>query len=186
MDTQRTSARAMVDHWAWAARKGLITVATASTLSTSCRHVLRVDPNWETLDVQTLDVDEYVLRFNNLTAGKYKPRSLREYTSRFRRAVASYRSYLEDPTSWHFMSSRRQPASRSDGSAPAKRGRTSPSEDMSTTKDESVGVVSYEYSFPIRPDLMAKLAIPRDVTTAEINRLVAWARTLAVDYEPSP
>ena len=186
MDTQRTLARAMVDHWAWAARKGLITEATASTLSTSCRHVLRVDPNWETLDVQTLDVDEYILRFNNLSAGKYKPRSLKDYGSRFRRAVASYRSYLEDPTSWRFAPSRRQPASRSDGSTPTKRGRTSPSEDMSTTKDESVGVVSHEYSFPIRPDLMARLAIPRDVTTAEINRLVAWARTLAVDYEPSP
>ena len=32
---------------------------------------------------------------------------------------------------------------------------------------------------------MARLIIPRDATTVEINRLVAWARTLAADYEPS-
>ena len=42
-----------------------------------------------------------------------------------------------------------------------------------------------EYSYPFRPDTLAKLLIPRDSTTAEINRLVAWARTFAVDYEPS-
>lgn len=31
---------------------------------------------------------------------------------------------------------------------------------------------------------MAKLVIPRDATVAEITRLVAWAKTLAVDYHP--
>jgi len=41
-----------------------------------------------------------------------------------------------------------------------------------------------EYAYPFRPDFMARLAIPRDATTDEINRLVAWARTLAVDYKP--
>ena len=186
MEPKRTPARAMVDHWEWAAKEGLINEATASALSTSCRHVLGVVPNWESLDVQTLDVDDCINIFNNLRSKEYKPRSLKDYTGRFRRAVNSYRSYLEDPASWRFPSSRWQSASRSDGFASTSRGRARQIDEVSTTKDVSADVVSHEYSFPIRPDFMAKLAIPRDVTTAEINRLVAWARTLAVDYEPSP
>lgn len=185
MNGQKTG-KDLVNHWDWAATKGLMTKATAATLATSCRHVLGVDPDWETLDVQALDVEECVIRFNNLGAGKYKPRSLQDYGSRFRRAVASYLGYLEDPAGWRFASSRRRSASRSDGAASARR-RTSGQEDhgLNATKEHH-GASLQEYMFPIRQDFMAKLAIPRDVKTAEINRLVAWARTLAVDYEPSP
>ena len=50
---------------------------------------------------------------------------------------------------------------------------------------EPVGIALQEYVFPIRQDCLAKLVVPRDVKTDEINRLVAWARTLAVDYEPT-
>ena len=42
-----------------------------------------------------------------------------------------------------------------------------------------------EHTYPLLPDILARLKIPRDATTTEINRIVAWARTLVVDYEPS-
>ena len=41
------------------------------------------------------------------------------------------------------------------------------------------------YVYPFRDGILARLEIPRDANTAEINRLVAWARTLAADYEPT-
>ena len=184
MDTQKTLAKDLVDHWDSAAAKGLMTKAIAATLATSCRHVLGVDPDWETLDVQTLDVEKCVRRFNNLRSGAYKPRSLQDYGSRFRRAVASYLSYLEDPAGWRFVS-RHRSASRSDGSVSARPPATGHGDHGLSATKEHHGVSLQEYLFPIRQDLMAKLAIPRDVKTAEINRLVAWVRTLAVDYEPS-
>ena len=158
----------MVEHWDWAARKGLVTKATAATLSTSCRHVLRVHLEWETLDVQALDVDQFVLKFNELNGEKYKPRSLKDYGSRFRRAVASYREYLANPAGWSVSSRRKSKAHERPPEA-----------------TKSPGSSGHEYMYPIRGDFMARLTIPLDTTTVEISRLVAWARTLAVDYEPS-
>ena len=40
-----------------------------------------------------------------------------------------------------------------------------------------------EYVYPFRQNVLATLTIPKDATAAEIRRLVAWAQTLAVDYE---
>ena len=184
MEEQSNTAGAMVKHWDWAGSKGLMTKATAASLSTSCRYVLGVESGWETLDVQTLDVEEYISRFNNLNMGKYKPQSLKTYGSRFKRAVTSYRDYLANPTGWSF-SPRRARGRRSDPGESTKRRVTQP-ESESAPRSAPPGIAAHEYSFPIRKDFMAKLAIPRDVTTTEINRLVAWVRTLALDYEAPP
>ena len=182
----QTTARALVDHWAWARGKGELTAGTARALSTACRGVLEVQEDWENLDVRTLDVDGSFNKFKNLRSRSFKPRSLREYESRFRRAVASYLEFLEDPSTWKFplrstTSRRSPPAERSRSS-----GRSSESSQSGRVSDPPfpAGILQ-EYSYPIRTDMMAQLTIPRDVTTAEINRLVAWARTLATDYEPS-
>lgn len=185
MTTPSTLAKHMVDYWDSAAANGMVPKATAATLITSCRHVLGVDPGWETLDVRTLDVDECIRKFKNLGEGRYKPRSLQDYGSRFRRAVSSYLSYVEDPVKWRFASSGRRSPKRSDDSVAANRRSTHQDDHGDEAAKEPHGVTLHEYEFPIRVDFMARLAVPRDVTTTEINRLVAWARTLAVDYEPS-
>lgn len=39
--------------------------------------------------------------------------------------------------------------------------------------------------FPLRPDFVAQLVVPRDLTTAEAKRLGAFLLTLASDYEPT-
>ena len=182
---QRQTARAMVEHWDWAAKKGLVTKATAATLSTSCRHVLRVDPEWETLDVQALDVEQFVLRFNNLNLGKYKPRSLKDYGSRFRRAVASYREYLANPAGWSVSSRRKSKAHDAGRTSTSSKRELEDQHERPPEATKSPGSSGHEYMYPIRGDFMARLTIPLDTTTVEISRLVAWARTLAVDYEPS-
>jgi hypothetical protein len=40
-------------------------------------------------------------------------------------------------------------------------------------------------SFPLRPDFLAQVVVPRDLTTAEAKRLSAFLLTLASDYEPT-
>lgn len=185
MVEQRQTARAMVEHWDWAAKKGLVTKATAATLSTSCRHVLRVHLEWETLDVQALDVDQFVLKFNELNREKYKPRSLKDYGSRFRRAVASYREYLANPAGWSVSSRRKSKAHDAGRTSTFSKREPEGQHERPPEATKSPGSSGHEYMYPIRGDFMARLTIPLDTTTVEISRLVAWARTLAVDYEPS-
>lgn len=185
---ENSSARALVDHWDWAAQKGLMNRSTAQGIAVACRRVLSVQENWENLDVRILDVDEFLIRFKNLKARDFSPNSLRDYESRFRKAVDSFREYLDDQSGWRFPS--RSSSSREPSRARRKKSQSesSPAEarvdDASRSTGESAGSLQ-EYTYPFRPDILAKLSIPRDSTSAEINRLVAWARTLAVDYEPS-
>ena len=183
-----TTARALVDHWAWASGKGLMTAPTARALATACRGVLEVQDDWERLDILTLDIDDAFNRFKNLRARDFKPRSLRDYEARFRRAVRSYLEYLKDQTAWKYSTRTSTSRVSRRSSQPNRPSDTDKSSDVTKSPDlpveHPVGDFQ-EYVYPFRPDVMAQLIVPRDATTAEINRLVAWARTLAVDYEPS-
>lgn len=183
MDSSRKTGAAFVGHWDYARRKGLMNASTAKSLEASCRRVLETQDDWQNIDIDTLDVDDLLHRFRNLNASDFKPRSLTDYEQRFRRAISSYQSFLENPSAWKY-SSRRAPSRRSStASANASDGQRSmqPPE----LGSESPIPSSYAYTYPFRKDFMAKLEIPRDATSAEIDRLVAWARTLAIDYDPS-
>lgn len=185
---ENSTARALIAHWDWAADKGLMNRSTAQSIAVACRRVLSVQENWENLDVRALDVDEFLVRFRNLKARDFSPNSLRDYESRFARAVGSFREYLDNPSGWRFPT--RSSSSREPSQSRRKKSQSEPSPRETRTEDEpgstgeSTGSLQ-EYTYPFRPDVLARLLIPRDSTSAEINRLVAWARTLAVDYEPS-
>lgn len=180
------SGRSLVGHWPQAAEKGLLNPATARAISTACRSVLEVQDDWENLDVRTLDVDRSVLIFKNLRGTSLTPRSLRDYESRFRRAVASYLQFLDDPSKWQFpsrtSSTRRQNRSAQTAAPGQSRGEDQPE---TQNREPLASGNLQEYAYPFRQDVLARLAIPRDATSVEISRLVAWAQTLAIDYEPS-
>ena len=174
-DEQRTG-KAFVEHWAWAADKGLMPRASAQSMAVSCRRVLEVDQDWENVDVLALDMDEFSQRFKTLRALDYKPSSLGDYASRFRRGVRSYRAFLDDPSKWRFGSRTKKTT------ASKPKSRQSDDSDTAGSSDLQEAALQ-EYVYPFRKNVLATLTIPKDATAAEIRRLVAWAQTLAVDYE---
>ena len=174
-DEQRTG-RALVDHWVWAADKGLMPRGSARAMAVSCRRVLEIEQGWENVDVVALDVDDFSTRFKTLRALDYKPSSLGDYASRFRRGVLSYRAFLEEPSKWRFGSRTKKTST--------SRPRTRQSDDGDTASGaDQYETILQEYVYPFRKNVLATLNIPQDATAAEIRRLVAWAQTLAVDYE---
>lgn len=180
MENSGRLAKALVEHWSWAAEKGLMNKSTAGSLATVCRRILEIEDNWESLDISTVDVDEIVKRFINLKQKEYKPKSLVVYESRFRRALESYESYLENPSGWQY-SSRGSHSRKGKTNASKTATQESPSKEVRIAEPSKD---TQQYRYPFRPDYMAKLEIPRDATAHEIERLVGWARTLAVDYTP--
>lgn len=46
------------------------------------------------------------------------------------------------------------------------------------------GVITFDY--PLRPDLLAHVMVPRDLTVEEARRMGAFLVTLAADFRPSP
>lgn len=130
----------------------------------------------------SLDVDQSASLFQASRSGELKYSSLHDYEQKFRRAVSAYLHYLKEPTKWKYPS--RQPTHpqlpTSNGNANGQVSRS----DTDVDDSDSHGHRGHEYRYPFRPDFMAKLVIPRDATVGEITQLVAWAKTLAVDYQP--
>jgi hypothetical protein len=103
-----TTGQQLVDHWNWAAEKGLMNKNTASGRRSACVQVLSILPDWQNVDVSQLNVDDVLLRFQNLKKKDFRPNVLEVYKKRFKVALDSYLEYLRDPGNWRASSQERQ------------------------------------------------------------------------------
>jgi hypothetical protein len=106
-----TIGRHLVDHWSWAAEKGLMNPSTAAGRKSACVQVLSILEDWENMDISQLDVDN-LLRFQNLKKKEFRPNVLEVYKKRFIAARESYLDYLQNPGGWR-SSSQDRPAKES-------------------------------------------------------------------------
>lgn len=185
MDSIDTSGKALVDHWKWAAEKGVMKSNTANALRAACTQVLSVIDGWETVDVRSLDVEDVYRRFQNKRNKDFKPDSLEAYRRRFTHAVGMFLKYVEDPSSWKAPSressaraSRKERNGASEGAQPEVR---SPQAERAPTPSIQSGLV--DYPFPLREGRLAFLRLPTDLKLSEVKRLTAYLNTLAVDAE---
>ena len=178
-----TSGKALVEHWKWAAQKGLMKLNTARTFQAACTQVLGVLDGWESLDVRALDVNDVCRRFVNKRNKDFKPDSLETYKRRFALAVRQFIQYANDPSTWkpsgQERSTRKEKrASRSIEPEPAISVAERPA---SGTSAGGGGLV--EYPFPLREGRFAYLRLPSDLRISDVKRLTAYLNTLAVDSE---
>lgn len=178
-----TSGRALIDHWTWAAAKGVMNKNTAGGIRAACSQVLEaLGEDLDGVDVRTLDVDGALRRFENLKKKEFKPPVLAEYKRRFRNAVKSYLAYLEDPGGW-------RPAVREGRPGGAERnggGRSTsapPPEAAAVESKEIAKSRVMEYPFPLREGLIARLILPVDLRASEVKRLAAFMNTLVAEEQ---
>jgi len=79
MTNLNSKGKDLVDHWTWAAEKGLMNSNTASSLRAACPQVLGALEDWEEVEIQNLDVEDVIHRFNNMRAKDFTPGSLNTY-----------------------------------------------------------------------------------------------------------
>ena len=171
--------KALVDHWNWAAEKGVMNKNTAAGLRAACTQVLGALGNWESVDIKGLDVEGTLVRFQNLKKKDFKPVVLETYKRRFRHAVTSYLSYLNDPGGWKPRTIDRPNA------ADKNNGGDRQPDPGRPTKHEMPQAGLVEYPFPLRDGQIARLILPRDLKTSEVKRLAAFMSILAVDFDPT-
>jgi hypothetical protein len=175
------SGKTLIDHWSWAAEKGVMNRNTAAGLRAACVQVLGVVDDPEQIDVASLDVEDLLTRFQNLRKQRFKPQVLEAYKRRFRNAVKSYKEYLENPGTW-------KPASQ-ERAAVAERRQRGPS--AVTASSGTIGGAARtrsaipaagveEYPFPLRPGIMARLVLPVDLSRDEARRIKAFVDMLVV------
>ena len=168
--------KGLVEHWDWAANKGLMNKNSAAALRAACAQVLGVLEDWENIDIATIDSDDVVRRFKNLRARNFKPKSLETYEKRFKKALSSYLAYVRDPGAWKPAKQTRAP--KTDKDQAQHHGPQSTSE---VPRSDSLRSGLVDYPFPLRDGQTARLMLPRDLKIAEVKRLSAFMSTLAVD-----
>lgn len=183
MDGIETTGKALVEHWKWAAEKGLMNENTARALGAACAQVLGTLEDWQAADVRKINVEEVCRRFQNKRNKDFKPESLDAYKRRFAQALKSFLEYADDPSAWKPVAGDRTARKERDtrtngGGAQLKQ---MPAE-MQPAAAGAPALV--EYPFPLREGRMARLTLPADLKLAEVRRLSAYLNTLAVDFEP--
>jgi hypothetical protein len=182
MTTADGSARDFVDHWDWAASKGLMPKATAGALRIAASRILQIEgETWESVDVRELDVESLLGRFENLAKKEFAPGSLSTYQSRFRKALQLYLSYLKDPSAYR-PPTRGVRRSTADGRRAAPRAAAEAGPDVERDLPGYTDMV--KYPFPIRNGVIAQLSLPVDLQKGEAKRLAAFLDSLAVETAP--
>lgn len=181
MESIDTTGKALVEHWKWAADKGLMNSNTANALRAACAQVLSVVDGWETVDVRTIDVDDISRRFQNKRSKDFKPESLDAYKRRFGQAVKMFLDYANDPSSWKASSQERSSRKEKKNSVPSNGDMAGAQIDRSASPTIASGLV--EYPFPLREGRLAYLKLPADLKMVEVKRLTAYLSTLAVDTD---
>ena len=173
-----------------AAKRGFMNKETADSYRVAGTRVLKIDEDWESTDLRTLNVDEHLRRFENLAKHEVSTRSLVLYGQRFRRARDLYLSYLDNPKGFQApkrgTSNRKKGNGDGRGTAAAGAGAAAagtqvnlPADPNTLPPDPPKHLVSYP--FPLRPGLLAQISLPADLTKAEAKRLAAFVESLAMD-----
>jgi len=183
-----TTGKDLIDHWTWAAKKGVMNPNTAGGLRAACTQVLSVfEEGPESVDIRNLDMEGTLRRFENLKRKDFKPQVLEVYKTRFRQAVKSYLEYLDDPGGWKPATRERAAQSERNGRSKSKEvaqkpasGSFEPSTPAPALPLEQKGRV-IDYPFPLREAVIAHLWLPADLKRADVKRLIAFMNTLVMD-----
>lgn len=172
--------------------KGKATPGAISPLKISFTKVLQIveGENWEETDIRTIDIQDYMNRFANLTMGRYSPESLTVYKSRVNKVLIWYKQFLDNP-GWTPEIRRRSPKNKtkayistSNTSIKSRRDTTpmplvdkihqQPIDSMDTDNRVS-------YPYPLLNGELIYLSLPRKLTKQDAKRIAAFVEGVAID-----
>jgi hypothetical protein len=170
--------------------KGRATSGSVTPLKTAVKQVLSaVDgANWQTTDVRSIDVSDYLVRFGNKTMGKYNADSLRTYKSRVNKAVNWYKHFLSQP-GWipprptQPQSSKPKPLDRADNSQQEADNEQERRVEPQRELPDKIQSDLIAYPFPLRPGKIVSLYLPLDLTFTEAKRLGKYLESLSMDAD---
>ncbi|HEY1645765.1 MAG TPA: hypothetical protein VGF75_05340, partial [Candidatus Saccharimonadales bacterium] len=93
------TAKSLLDYLDNIVEKGRATKAAVNPIKIAFRRVVQVidGEDWESVEVKSIDIDDYIKRFENLTNGQYLSETLTTYKSRMTRGIGWYLHFLQTP-----------------------------------------------------------------------------------------
>lgn len=182
--------RALMEFVETSIKKGWVNLNTGGGIRTACRQILELVDDGD--DVRQLNVVEAIGQYANRNPGKLSADSLRVYQSRVQGMIENFTSFVDDPVA--YKPAAKPPVSRSrrgeqrngtSGAAKAELGAASAPAVQPGAHHNVVKAVATETSltlpFNLRPDFLAQVTVPRDLSREEAKRLATFIDALAVD-----
>lgn len=163
--------------------KGLAKSNTVIGRRVACTKILDDLSSEEESDVRRIDVETAVKKFVNKNPGDLSPRTLGEYRRRIQRTIKDFVRYNEDPES--FKPIGRAGTTNREARRNGQQVRSDDANDRSKPQSSApVPTSGLSLSYPLRPDFLAQVVVPRDLKLNEARRLSAFVMTLSPEYEP--
>jgi hypothetical protein len=174
-------------------QKGIATPSAVTPLKSAAKQVFETvegTDEIDEMDVRSLDVEEYLDRFQvkAIGTGRYKPESITAYRKRFARGLEYYSTYLTSGA----VPKLRLRATAGGATTPRKRHATDHPEPGTagaplplvgdTELSHSSGDALISYPFPLQSGGIATLRLPVRLDRADAERLATFVRTLV--FEP--
>jgi hypothetical protein len=177
MPVKDGTGQALVAFFDYVAEKGLMNRNTAGAMRAAVKEVLAVEADdLSSIDLDSLDIDGLLRRFENLRKQKFKPDSLHVYQTRFRKAIQLYTDYLADPSGW-------RPPMRERTQTPTAEVARNEKPKQRAAPRGSASPQLMEYPFPIREGVVARLHLPIDLRKGEAQRLGVFLNSLAIEQQ---
>jgi hypothetical protein len=190
MDTDY-SKQGLLDFIQYAADKGLVNGSSARMWRVAVSKLLVDLAPTEEADVRIIDVDVITRKFANRHPSALTPESLYTYRYRLTAAIQEFVAWTNDPVGYKPKGTNRKTLSTELKGKPAKHHNDKkPYRNDGVVADghsEEHAAVSHglPLPYPIRPDFLGQVVIPRDLTMDEARRIYAFLQTLTVDFQPS-
>jgi hypothetical protein len=167
----------------WAEGKHELPKTTVNNWRGAAKNVLAIEEDYEALDLRSLDLDDFLRRFEIASRTKYKSDSLSAYKGRFRKAVESYRLWLSQSPDWKGAPApaRATANGSSTSSGTARATVAKPRTTAGSSREPMPGTI--DHTFPLRPGVYARLSLPEDMTSRDAKRLSAFISSLAFEEQ---
>ena len=176
---QNRNVEGLLAYCDWLVDKGYATVAQVDPWRTAIKKVFETveGDGYPSVDLTSIDLADYLARFQTLAGSQYKTESIVTYGRRLRNAIDAHE---------HYLSTGRPPTFKRGGSSPKQDGDAKPkaakvliAETQAPAQTAGLsGVGLVEFPFPLRSGQMAQLRLPTRLDKTDVERLSAFLRTL--------
>jgi hypothetical protein len=166
----------------WAGTRGEMNPATAKTYQAAAKSVLSVEADPASVDIRSLDVAAILDRFETLNRTRYTSDSMATYKSRFRQAVAMYLAWLDKEPGWRQAGRSRRAGTQAGATSRSSRKATAAPDVVVDDVPSSANLAGRRliaYDLPLRPNLLVRLTLPVDLTSADADRVANFVKSLA-------
>lgn len=140
---------------------------------------------WESTEVKSIDVEDYMARFANLTMGKYSSNSLTEYKSRVNKVIGWYIQFLDKP-GWTPDIQKRNRTPKASSPKTEQISAISPRSDDSRDVPQAMpSVVNAPgrilYPYPLLDGQLIHISLPIKLSKQDARRIGAFIESIAIE-----